>query len=54
MNPIPLTDELFKKPIKFCKTQKSGEFLKYFVSSPYLSLKIPPVLAVKPYLRGNT
>ena len=32
----------------------SKEFLKYFVFLPYLSLRISPVLAAKPYFRGNT
>ena len=33
---------------------KLGEFLKYFVLLPYLGWEISPVLASKPYLRGNT
>lgn len=38
---------------RILETQKLGRFLKYFASSPYLSLDISSVLAVEPYFRGE-
>ena len=51
---LEMSDEPFFQNIKFCKAQNWVNFRNILYLSHILRWGISPVLAAKPYFRGNT